>query len=375
MRRPDDRPLRRLPQLESRKATLERCVFCPKLCRTACPVSNAEPRETLTPWGKMSFAYFAGTGSVPLEDSYARPAWACTGCHACRSACDHKNDVAGTLLDTRSALVEAGIVPDSVRHTLERFHARAHVLLEHAQDARLSSITDVHSPIAVLVGCEHIRRKHAAATDLPVAVSTLLEERVSLLTMCCGAPLLHAGDAEGFAQHAGHFAASLRGKARVVSGDAGCTATLRVHYAQVGVSLPAPVEHFSEFAMGHLDGLVPKTPLAHPVRWHDPCQLGRGLGVYEAPRQVLARALGKAPEEFVENRENAHCSGGGALLPITMPRTARDIATERLREHEHAGGGTLVTACASSETMFRKAGQDAVLDLSTVVLSVIHRRL
>ena len=59
MPRPDDRPLRRLPTLGARKDTLEKCVFCPKLCRSACPVSNAEPRETLTPWGKMSTAYFA----------------------------------------------------------------------------------------------------------------------------------------------------------------------------------------------------------------------------------------------------------------------------------------------------------------------------
>ncbi len=144
-----------------------------------------------------------------------------------------------------------------------------------------------------------------------------------------------------------------------------------MYYAQVGVAIPAPIEHFSEFAMRHLDRLVPETPLHGPVRWHDPCQLGRGLGIYEAPRQVLARALGRTPEEFVENRENAHCSGGGALLPVTMPQTARGIANERLHEHEQAGGGTLVTACASSETMFRKAGHEAVLDLSTVVLRAI----
>ena len=90
MSRPDDRPLKRLPQLEARKTELERCVFCPKLCRTACPVSNAEPRETLTPWGKMSMAYFVANESVALSPSFADPAWACTGCFGCREHCEVK---------------------------------------------------------------------------------------------------------------------------------------------------------------------------------------------------------------------------------------------------------------------------------------------
>ena len=118
MSRPDDRPLKRLPQLEARKSELERCVFCPKLCRTACPVSNAEPRETLTPWGKMSMAYFVANESVALAPSFADPAWACTGCFGCREHCDHKNDVTGTLFDARSALVESGVAPASAKRVI-----------------------------------------------------------------------------------------------------------------------------------------------------------------------------------------------------------------------------------------------------------------
>ena len=90
--------MRRLPTLESRRRELETCVYCPKLCRSACPVSNAEPRETLIPWGKMSTAFFAARGDVPLSESFDAPAWACTGCYACREACDHRNEVAHTLV-------------------------------------------------------------------------------------------------------------------------------------------------------------------------------------------------------------------------------------------------------------------------------------
>src|SRR6516225_8592315 len=123
MTRPDDRPLRRLPTLEASKATLERCVFCPKLCRSACPVSNAEPRETLTPWGKMSMAYFAANGSVPVQESFAAPAWACTGCFACRESCEHRNDVAGTLYLARSEFVREGVAPLGATKAIARYPA------------------------------------------------------------------------------------------------------------------------------------------------------------------------------------------------------------------------------------------------------------
>ena len=103
-------PMRALPVLAPAKKALELCVYCPKLCRAACPVSNAEPSETLIPWGKMSTAYFLARGDVPLDEAHAAPAWACTGCGACSKRCDHENDVGGTLLSVRAALFAKGVL-------------------------------------------------------------------------------------------------------------------------------------------------------------------------------------------------------------------------------------------------------------------------
>src|ERR1700729_736359 len=121
MTRPALRPMRVLPVLEPRRDALEKCVFCPKLCRSACPVSNAKPRETITPWGKMSAAWMAAHGDVPVDGSHAAPAWACTGCFACRESCDHRNVVADVLLDARDALTQAGVAPAGARRTIARF--------------------------------------------------------------------------------------------------------------------------------------------------------------------------------------------------------------------------------------------------------------
>ncbi|HEY2514153.1 MAG TPA: (Fe-S)-binding protein, partial [Polyangiaceae bacterium] len=155
------------------------------------------------------------------------------------------------------------------------------------------------------------------------------------------------------------FARQTKRADRVLVADAGCALALRVRYPEHGVTLSAKVELLVERAARELGSLstvgAGDGKAGEPIRWHDPCQLGRGLGIYEAPRAVLTRALGRAPDEFDVRREKGMCSGGGGLLPVTMPETAKAIAEGRLAEHAGAGGGRVVTGCASSLMSFRRA--------------------
>lgn len=332
-------------------------------------MSNAEPRETLTPWGKMSMAYFVANESVALAPPFAAPAWACTGCFGCREHCDHGNDVATTLFAARSALVSVGVAPTAAKRVLDRFEERASVLGKIGSDPRVRDFVDPRARIAVLVGCEHIRHGTAAGADTVRAVARLTDGKVALVDVCCGAPLLYAGDQERFARQGELLASALANHERVVVGDAGCAAAIRVHHAAAGRRMPAPVEHFSELAareVSKLRRLDDELGSGRPIRWHDPCQLGRGLGVYGAPRQVLSRVLGRAPDEFARRREDARCSGAGGLVPVTMPDVARRMAEQRIADHEGEGGGTIVTACASSKRALERSGAP-VVDLATVV--------
>jgi Fe-S oxidoreductase len=168
-------------------------------------------------------------------------------------------------------------------------------------------------------------------------------------------PLEEAGDTEGARALRDALLRAARGRTLVV-GDAGCAASLRDAGAVTLVE--AAAERSGQLAR------VPR--LSGTVRWHDPCRLGRGLGLLAQPRLVLARALGAPPAEFEAVGAQAGCSGAGGLLPFTMPKTAREIARARLAEHERLGGGTLVTGCAASLGWFRAQGAQA-LDLATVI--------
>ncbi len=371
MTRPGLRPMHTLPLLEPERATLEKCVFCPKLCRSACPVSNAEPRETVTPWGKMSMAYFLAQGDVPATASFAQPAWACTGCLACRESCDHRNDVATVLFAARSGMTSLGIAPAAASRAALGFER--HAAKTRAAVRRLAARATVRedAETALLVGCTYARGAPREAGDAITAATGLMRGSIALVEACCGLPLLHAGDGPGFARQARLFANETAVKKTILVADAGCALTLRSHYGGVAKLSPA-VELLVERAaqdLGRLDRVSQED--AAPVRYHDPCLLGRGLGHYDAPRAVLARALGRAPDEFDTRREKARCSGAGGLLPATMPEASRAIADTRLEEHARNGGGRIVTSCAASLLAFRRRSRVEVDDLVTWIARAV----
>jgi Fe-S oxidoreductase len=350
--------MRALPVLETRRSELEKCVFCPKLCRSACPVSNAEPRETVTPWGKMSLSWMSAHGDVPVDRSHAAPAWACTACFGCRESCDHRNPVADVLLDARDAFVREGTAPAAVTRVLSRF--ADHDARTRAKARALAAAHPRTSAAArdlLLVGCVYTRVAPREARDAIDATSALLGRPVALAEGCCGLPLRLAGDKQAFALHARAFARSLAGHDTITVADAGCAFTLVHRYPEVGVKAPLATATLVELAAQRVESF---TRCSHDpgtqVRWHDPCQLGRGLGIYDAPRSVLTRILGRAPDEFYNSRERGTCSGAGGLLPTTMPETAAAIARSRIAA---AGKGRIVTGCASSLRALRRAAAAA----------------
>ncbi len=349
----------RLPIVATHERSLETCVYCPKLCRAACPVSNAEASETVTPWGKMSMTYFAGRGDVPVDVEHASTAWACTGCHACREKCDHRNEPATVLVDARADFFTRGAAPPAAVASAARASIRAAEASKVYDELEADFSRD--KPVAgVLVGCGYARLERDVAKDALTLASHLARGPVRAVRSCCGLSSLHAGDRDGFHAAAIRFAAEVASFPRLIAVDPGCARAVITEYPRLGVTLPKPAELLLDLAYEARNRFSSLSELANqPVRWHAPCQLGRGLGRHDEPRILLEKILGKSPAKFLRDGKHSECSGGGGLLPITRPNTSAAIADERIAEHRSRGGGLLVTACASSLHRFRTRGEPA----------------
>lgn len=358
-----------LPLLSKRRPELETCALCPKLSRAVCPVSNADGKETTTPWGKMSAAYLLERGAVEATPEQAWPPWACTGCFACRQRCELGNDVAGTLLDARADLMANGLAPAAATGMVQKHRDRVAAsddALDAAIDGARSRGAKIEpgAPTRLLVGCLSARTSRETATDAIVATARL-SGAIDVVRGCCGSPLRSAGDREGFVRSARAIADRVAGAKELVVADAGCAHAIAKRYADVDAALPIPVVHLVEVAARALPRLKP-IAMEGEVRYHDSCHLGRGLGLYDPPRAVLGAILGRSPAEFARRREDATCAGGGGGLPVTDPGTARAIANARLSQHAEEGGGAVVTTCASSRKLLAKDGAP-VYDLATLI--------
>lgn len=366
--RPGQRSLTRLPALSTRKAELETCVYCPKLCRGACPVSNAEPSEALIPWGKMASALYMARGDAPTESGgFGETAWACTGCMGCRDMCDHKNPVADTLLDTRAALFRDGHAPSAAQEIVRAFEND-----ERAHKSACQSLSDhpnvnASSRTGIFFGGGYATALVDVARDAIRAAAFATGGSVRVLTCSSGATLLAAGDATGFERHAAAVTRELDALERVIVVDADCAFSLAHHYPRHGLAIRPTVETLVGAAASAISRW-PRIEYTASVRYHDPCKLSRGLGIRHEPRSLIERITGKRPEEFEHVQNDGGCSGGGNLLDRTWPDVASRIADMRLREHEERGGGDIVTACASSIVSLRHAA--ARIDTKTRVIDV-----
>lgn len=341
-----------LPMLAKRQDELSKCAFCPKLCRATCVVSEQQPREAVTPWGKMTSAYDASRSSA-IDGEHAALAWACSNCFRCREACDHRNPVTETLNDARADYVASGRAPPSVQALLER---RETIEAKHgAAVLKLESEAGVvrRSKHALLLGCRYTKQLPNEARAA-IRLASELVGPVRLLLGCCGNWQRAAGAAAA-ADAARSRVAQELGSARLLVLDPRCAIELAPLSAVTLVELAARQPHRFTVAA-----------TKQRYRYHDSCALGRGLGFYDEPRELLQRVTGQPPLELQERRELARCSGAGGLLPITMPDVAQGAAARLVREHAELGGGVLVTSCASSLTHLRSTGAE-VIDLVTLL--------
>jgi Fe-S oxidoreductase len=339
---------RALTVLQDRRGELETCGYCPKLCREACPVSEAESSEALTPWGKMTLTWYEARGDLSADRDLARLAWGCSGCLACRERCLHENPVVPTLEEARGVAHRRGLAPKGSERALESFASlRARVRAQGAYP-------NAQARAVIVPGCGYVEQGGREREDAR-RVAEALAGPVVEAEGCCGLVARLAGDEERARIEREALLAEVSGRELLVA-DAGCALELRVHGA---VTL-------AELGAKRLDrlGRDPEVPTA--VRYHDPCRLARGLGVEDEPRRILSKALGAPPGEFEERRSGVRCSGAGGLLPFAFPRAARSIARGRIREHERLGGGTIVTACSASLGWFRAQGA-SVVDLVTIL--------
>jgi heterodisulfide reductase subunit D len=110
------------------------------------------------------------------------------------------------------------------------------------------------------------------------------------------------------------------------------------------------------------------------ITFHDPCYLGRGNGVYEAPRSVIA-ALDVELNEMKRSRAKGFCCGAGGAQMFKEPEAGiKDVNVERTEEALSLNPSVIAVGCPFCMTMmtdgvkhFNKESEVAVLDIAELI--------
>jgi len=181
---------------------------------------------------------------------------------------------------------------------------------------------------------------------------------VSADERCCGHDLLWNGDRNNFellAKHNVRLVADSGASLLVVS-CAECLRTWKVDYGPFFEGRPPRIVHITEWLGERLGGLTFRRNGARRVTFQDPCRLGRHLGMYDPPRDLLAALPAVELVEMPRAKAAAMCCAGGTWS--NCDRFAKQIQVERLREARATGAQVLLTACPKCQIHFRCAMKD-----------------
>jgi Fe-S oxidoreductase len=131
-----------------------------------------------------------------------------------------------------------------------------------------------------------------------------------------------------------------------------CVRTMSTDWREAGQTVE--IEHHSELLARHRMKLpIAEADAREKVVYHDPCYLGRYRGVYDEPRDVLARSVELL--EAPRNRERSFCCGAGGGQMFLGEEKAKRVNLTRAQELVATGAETVAAACPFCASMFRDA--------------------
>jgi Fe-S oxidoreductase len=186
--------------------------------------------------------------------------------------------------------------------------------------------------------------------------------------VCCGRPLMLAGQDKEARELINYNSQMIwkTGAHTLVTSCPICYKVFRESYY-----LDVEVLHHTQFIKMLIDeGSIKLNFLRKKVVYHSPCELGRGSGVYEEPKEVL-KHVAKLEESRFEGKNSLCCGGSLANMKLSAVNK-RKIALDTVNELTINGPDILATACPLCKKTFAPVTEKRVADISEIVAEALN---
>jgi heterodisulfide reductase subunit D len=386
-----------LPLSVKELIALDSCVKCGS-CVGVCPVyAQTEQLETTMGglYTNLRFfirkAYglpgmlFGPKKTEGMLKKYSDHPYLCTLCGRCSIVCPAFIDTKDLRIAARGFMVEKGECPhsmDRLAETLERVHNISGepnedrpMWVQSLGEAPKDMFQREKARVVYFVGC--VASYFPMTKKIPQSFVQILDKAGVDFTIlggdewCCGFPLIAAGMRKKAAALIQHNLEKVKekGAERVVFSCPSC-----YHTWMEECKTDIEIFHSTQFIKKLIDeGKVSFKEKKTKVTYHDPCDLGRASGVYEAPREILRAIPGVELVEMKGNREQCICCGGGGNLEMVNPDLSAALAQAKIEEIKATGADMVITACQQCvrtilTTARRKKIPIAAMDIIEFVL-------
>ena len=371
-----------------------RCVRC-GACANVCPVFR------LVGGHRMGYIYIGAIGLILTylfhgKDRARALINNCINCQACKNVCAAGIDLPRLIEEIRMRYAEEegtgalGLLGATLKnrklfHTLLRFGKFAqkpfsggtpflrHLPMIFARDHDFHALPAIAEKafrdrwkamehpvlaqpelrVALFAGCV---QDFVYPEQLEAALSLLRDRNIEVSfpmdQSCCGLPVVMMGQRGAARDVALQNMQALDGPYDVIlTLCASCASHLKHGYAELFADDPTmhakamafgeKVMDFSSFARERLGlGAENFDHSAEKVAYHASCHLCRGLGVHDAPRELIAAAA-----DYVPAAEEEVCCGFGGTYTAKFPRLSEELLKKKLAGIADTGAARVVADC------------------------------
>jgi len=392
------------PELERFAGALDACTKC-GFCMSACPVYREQKIESSVARGKIMLVRALREGDIELTREFSKKLDLCTLCGTCAANCPAGTDVTSIITAARAERVAEKGIPfpysfiyrtllprrilfgrvvrvaswlqgiflprtkGTIRHLaffLSAFGKGRHIP-QLAKKFLRQSVPEINCPPDGVKTVARVGYFTGCMTDFvfPDAgkklISFLTRNGVEVLVPrgqgCCGAPVfLGAGDFATGRRFAEANIEAFRDVDVIITDCATCASAMK-DYARYLADTEERKVRYTAFAAKihditeYLVDVLKLPDSAYHVRaefkgksvtWHEPCHLGRHLGIKDAPRQIL----NASPDiKFVEMPEADRCCGMAGTFSVYFYDISKKIADRKIDNILRTSADIVVTDC------------------------------
>ncbi len=298
------------------------CTEC-GLCGDVCSMSIALG-DKYSPEKKLLSAEKIIEGNYKPSD--IKNIFQCTKCRACEEICPEDIEITKIIDSARGKYVSnKGVKFGGQRELIK--NVRQYGSPFGMSGSRV--IFPKEPRTLLFVGCfsSYVNKDIALASfnilkKLGVGFTCLGEEEP-----CCGYFIYNTGDHKTSKEliEKNRRLFKERGIERIITVCPGCTTFLTKYY-----KMNIEIVHISKIISGVIEErAIPLKKHNDTVTFHDACNIGRSLGLYQEPRDMI-NALGYNLVEMELSRESAICCGADGGMKIVFQGLAIEIGKTRL---------------------------------------------